>query len=319
MSNRSPSAIQDASPNASRAGSSGLAVALWGVRKSYRRGTAETVVLNGVDLEIGRGECVFLLGPSGSGKTTLLSIIGCLLTPDEGCVEVLGRDVSRLGSSELSRLRRDELGFVFQRFNLIRGLSALENVCVPLTLAGWRPAEAAARGFELIQQVGLADRAHCDPRRLSVGQCQRVAIARALAADPALVLADEPTAALDADSGRAAMELLRELTVAAGKTAVVVTHDHRILEYADRVVHIERGALREAPMGAVRRMADEHPIRVCETPPPSNGGVRGGTTERGLVGGSDPNATWSGLSETAIPSLGETRPQQSQIAAAIQS
>jgi len=239
-----------------------LAVALQGVRKSYRRGTAETMVLDAVDLEIGRGECVFLLGPSGSGKTTLLSIIGCLLTPDCGRVEVLGHDLSRLSSSALSRLRRDELGFVFQRFNLIRGLTALENVCVPLTLAGWRPSEAKVRGLELLQQVGLADQAKSDPRRLSVGQCQRVAIARALAADPSLILADEPTAALDAESGLQAIELLRKLTVAAGKTAVVVTHDHRILQYADRVVHIEGGGLHEAPPPRPGRVAEGEPARI---------------------------------------------------------
>jgi ABC-type lipoprotein export system ATPase subunit len=239
--------IQDASSSAVRAASSaGPAVALRGVRKSYRRGASETLVLDGVDLDIERGECVFLVGPSGSGKTTLLSIIGCVLSADVGSVEVLGRDISRLGPDELARLRRDGLGFVFQRFNLIRGLTALENVCVPLTLAGWRPARAKARGLELIGQVGLADRADSQPSRLSVGQCQRIAIARALAADPAIILADEPTAALDADSGQQAMELLRELTVAAGKTAVVVTHDHRILDYADRVVHMDRGVLREA-------------------------------------------------------------------------
>jgi putative ABC transport system ATP-binding protein len=239
-----------------------IAAALQGVRKSYRRGTAETLVLDAVDLEIGRGECVFLLGPSGSGKTTLLSIIGCLLTPDCGRVEVLGHDLSRLSSSALSRLRRDELGFVFQRFNLIRGLSALENVCVPLTLAGRRPSEAKARGLDLLQQVGLVDQAKSDPRRLSVGQCQRVAIARALAADPALILADEPTAALDAESGLQAMELLRKLTVAAGKTAVVVTHDHRILQYADRVVRIEGGGLHEAPPPRSGGAAEGEPARI---------------------------------------------------------
>jgi putative ABC transport system ATP-binding protein len=245
--NPSPGLVREAS-------SARPAVALRGVRKSYRRGASETLVLDGVDLTIARGECVFLVGPSGSGKTTVLSIIGCVLSADVGRVEVLGRDVSGLRPDELARLRRDQLGFVFQRFNLIRGLTALENVCVPLTLAGWAPAKAKARGLELIEQVGLTDRANSQPSRLSVGQCQRVAIARALAADPALILADEPTAALDVDSGRQAMDLLRELTVAAGKTAVVVTHDHRILDYADRVVHMDRGVLREAPK-ASRPMA----------------------------------------------------------------
>jgi putative ABC transport system ATP-binding protein len=218
---------------------------LRGISKSYRRGNSETRVLGGVDLDVPRGECLFLLGPSGSGKTTLMSIIGCVLTPDEGAIQILDQDPARLSPREVAHLRRDHIGFVFQRFHLIRGLTALENVCVPLTLAGWRSTAAEVRSMELLEQVGLQDKARVDPRRLSVGQCQRIAIARALAADPPLVLADEPTAALDADTGRAAIDLLRRLTVDRGKTAIIVTHDHRILPYADRVVRVERGELRE--------------------------------------------------------------------------
>jgi putative ABC transport system ATP-binding protein len=216
---------------------------LCGVTKAYRRGGVETPVLHGVDLEINRGECVFLLGPSGSGKTTLLSIIGCLLTPDRGTVNVLGYNLATLSPRALTALRRERLGFVFQRFYLIRGLNALDNASLPLTLAGHSPAEAEERAAELLHEVGLADKLRTDCRRLSVGQCQRVALARALAADPDVILADEPTAALDGDSGRQAMELLRRLTVERGKTAVIVTHDHRIVEFADRVVRLERGLL----------------------------------------------------------------------------
>jgi len=220
-------------------------VALRQVSKAYRRGATTTPVLEGVDLAIHRGQCVFLLGPSGSGKTTLLSIIGCVLTPDEGDVRIIGRSVQGMPSESLAELRRDHIGFVFQRYHLIRGLTALENVCVPLTLAGWRPSRAAARGRELLEGVGLADKANVLPTRLSVGQCQRIALARALAMDPELVLADEPTAALDAEAGQAAMALLRRLTVDAGKTAIVVTHDHRILGSADRVLSVDRGRLSE--------------------------------------------------------------------------
>ena len=237
--------FRDKAPIRSVSSNDRCAVALRRVCKSYRRGSSDTPVLRDIDLYIPQGECIFLLGPSGSGKTTLLSIIGCVLTPDRGVVEVLGYDVARLASHELAQHRRDRLGFVFQRFHLIRGLTALENVCVPMTLAGRRPAEARDRGAQLLRQVGLADKALLDPRRLSVGQCQRVAIARALANDPQLILADEPTAALDADSGREAIELLRQLTAETGKTVVVVTHDHRILHYADRVVRVEHGELNE--------------------------------------------------------------------------
>jgi putative ABC transport system ATP-binding protein len=221
--------------------SADVVVALRNVSLAYRCPAATTPVLQGVDLEIGRGECLFLLGPSGSGKTTLLSILGCVLTPDDGQVSILGRDVGKLNGRALAELRRDHIGFVFQRYHLIRGLTALENVCVPLTLAGWDRATARGRGEELLAAAGLADKLHMHPARLSVGQCQRIALARALAADPALVLADEPTAALDAESGLAVMQLIRRLTVEAGKTAVVVTHDHRILHHADRVLTVDRG------------------------------------------------------------------------------
>jgi putative ABC transport system ATP-binding protein len=219
------------------------AVVLAGVRKSYFNGNLETHVLNGCDMAVGQGECVYLLGPSGSGKSTLLSILGCILRPDAGTVRILGDDVDRLSSRALARLRRTRIGFMFQRFHLIRGLSAIENVCVPLTLAGVSARAAARRGRELLEMVDLAEHANRQVRRLSVGQCQRVALARALAADPPLVLADEPTASLDADLGQQAMQLLRRLTVEAGKTAIIVTHDPRILRFADRIFVMERGRL----------------------------------------------------------------------------
>ena len=219
---------------------------LRGVSKWYCRGESKTTVLDNVDLQVGSGECVFLLGPSGSGKTTLLSIIGCVLTADTGKVHVLGHDVSRLDSTASAQLRRDQIGFVFQKFHLIRGLTAQENVAVPLLLRGHSAAEANLRAEQRLEQVGLADFIKQQPSRMSVGQCQRVAFARALVGDPDLILADEPTASLDAESGLRAMELLRQLTVDAGKTVVVVTHDHRILPYADRVLNVACGKLQEA-------------------------------------------------------------------------
>ncbi len=219
------------------------AVTLVDVHKSYARGGALTRVLDGCTLSVRRGECVYLHGPSGSGKTTLLSIIGCVLRADSGSVRIMGRDVDTLSPSAAADLRRTHIGFVFQRYHLVRGLTALDNVCLPLALDGVARGAAQRRGRELLARVGLADKAHCEPKRLSVGQCQRVALARALAADPPLILADEPTAALDAELGQQAMQLLTSLTVEMGKTAIVVTHDPRIEQYADRIFVMEQGRL----------------------------------------------------------------------------
>jgi putative ABC transport system ATP-binding protein len=224
-------------------------VLLRGVSKSYTRGAAATWVVDEVDLSVARGECVFLVGPSGSGKTTLLSIIGCVLSPDHGVVRIVGEDVRSLSKNAAAELRRKKIGFVFQRFHLIRGLTAAENVAVPLTLSGWRKADAARRAAELLKLVDLGGKADVQPHRLSVGQCQRVAFARALAADPDLILADEPTASLDAKSGQRALELLRRLTVDSGKSVIVVTHDHRILPFADRILHMENGKVEERASG----------------------------------------------------------------------
>jgi len=210
------------------------------VHKAYRRGRTQSPVLLGVDLTVERGECVFLAGPSGSGKTTLLSILGCILTPDEGEVRILGHDPAALDDRGRAALRRDSLGFVFQRFQLVRGLTARDNVAVPLSLQGHDVRSARRRANELLDRVGLCAQAGNTPDRLSTGQCQRVALARALANDPELVLADEPTASLDAQNGLEVMRLLRDLT-SGGKTVIVVTHDERIFPFADRVCRMENG------------------------------------------------------------------------------
>jgi putative ABC transport system ATP-binding protein len=233
-----------------------LAIHVEGVYKSYSRGAAAAPVLSGVDLAVESGCCVYLAGPSGSGKSTLLSILGCILSADRGRVEILGRDLAALGPYERTLLRRDHIGFVFQRFHLVRGLTALENVCVPLTLRGAAARAARERGMELLAAVGLADKAGGQPRNLSAGQCQRVALARALANDPELILADEPTASLDAANGQEVMQLLRRLTTEQGKTAVVVTHDQRIFGFADRVYWLENG-----------RVADTHEDSACHLSP----------------------------------------------------
>jgi putative ABC transport system ATP-binding protein len=235
------------------------------VHKDYTTGGATTAVLQGVELATRPGECVFLVGPSGSGKSTLLSILGCMLTPDRGHVEIVGQDLARLNERERAVLRRDRIGFVFQRFQLIRGLNALQNACLPLTLRGVSPKEATRRATELLEAVGLADKLRAHVGKLSTGQCQRVALARALAGNPDLILADEPTASLDGQNGQEVMRLLRHLTSEQGKTALVVTHDQRIFGYADRILHLDAGRITEVD--------SEHPALTA------------GATSR-LVGGS---------------------------------
>lgn len=217
-----------------------------GVHKQYRRGNTCTPVLQGVNFRVDPGEFVFLAGPSGSGKSTLLAIIGSILTPDRGIVRLLDRDVSQLDAFERAELRRDQIGFVFQKFQLIRGLTAFENVVVPRSLQGETTAEDKRRASDLLEQVGLGARQKSQPNQMSVGECQRVALARALMNDPQLVLADEPTASLDAENGRRVIELLKELTTRAGKTAIVVSHDERVFRYASRVCHMKNGTLDEA-------------------------------------------------------------------------
>jgi putative ABC transport system ATP-binding protein len=214
-----------------------------GIRKSYRSGAVVTEVLRGIDLCVPRGECLFLVGPSGSGKTTLLSILGCVLSTDEGTLEILGQDVTRLSPREQARFRRERIGFVFQRFHLFDALTAFENVQIAYDLLGWPKSQSQKECLELLELVGLADRARYRVTQLSMGQRQRVAVARALAGSPDLILADEPTASLDADSGLNAMRLLKQLCQSLNKTVVVVTHDSRIFPTADRILKLSDGSI----------------------------------------------------------------------------
>jgi putative ABC transport system ATP-binding protein len=220
-----------------------LAITARGIMFSYRSAKLETPVLRGIDFDVRLGECAFLAGPSGSGKSTLLSILGCILTADAGSLTILGQDVTQLNSKQQARFRRHQIGFVFQRFHLFRGLKAWENIRVPLDLLGYKSSVAKKRAMELLAAVGLADKAHNHISQLSVGQRQRVALARALAADPDLILADEPTAALDASAGLNAMKMLRQVCDQQGKSVVVVTHDNRIFHFADRIFHLEDGRI----------------------------------------------------------------------------
>jgi putative ABC transport system ATP-binding protein len=218
-----------------------------GLKKAYRTGRDVSPILAGVDLTVRRGECVFLIGPSGSGKTTLLSILGCVLTADSGALEIRGQDVARLSPAGQARFRRETIGFVFQRFHLFEALTAAENVAVPLDLLGRPKVESRRRALELLALVGLRDQAASRVNRLSMGQRQRVAFARALAGNPELILADEPTASLDAETGFAAMRLLKDLCRDLGKTVVVVTHDSRIFPMADRILRLAEGGLVDEP------------------------------------------------------------------------
>ncbi|QEF99681.1 Macrolide export ATP-binding/permease protein MacB [Stieleria maiorica] len=211
------------------------------IAKSYVIGGQARPVLDGIDFHVDPGECVFLAGPSGSGKTTLLSILGLLLTSDSGELYLKDRRVDGLDEVERTLVRRQRIGFVFQRFQLINGLTAEDNVAIPLTMEGMAMREARNRAGELLCRMGLQDHCKALPTSMSPGQCQRVALARAVIDEPELILADEPTAALDGKSGKAVMELLHQLTKEFASSTVVVTHDPRIYEYADRICEMENG------------------------------------------------------------------------------
>jgi putative ABC transport system ATP-binding protein len=227
------------------------AISVSDLSKVYSAGAAAVHALDGVSLDVEAGERVMLMGPSGSGKTTLLQIIGCILKPTTGSVRILGQEITRLRERELPRIRLAHIGFIFQGFNLFPTLSAGENLELALDLKGIRGRTARRRSHELLEQVGLADKYNSSPSDLSGGQKQRVAIARALAGEPDIILADEPTAALDSQSGRVVMEMLSELARTRGRAVIVVTHDNRTIDFADRIVHIEDGRLREEMAPAV--------------------------------------------------------------------
>jgi putative ABC transport system ATP-binding protein len=222
---------------------SDVVISVRGISKTYAQGEAAMRALQSVNLDVRRRELMLLMGPSGSGKTTLLSIMGCILRPSGGTIRILDRDATNLGERDLPRIRLDHIGFVFQGFNLFPMLTAAANVALALDLKGVPRREAAERAVALLEQVGIADKRDVYPADLSGGQKQRVAIARAIAGDPPIVLADEPTAALDSRSGHAVMELLRQLAHERDRAIVIVTHDSRMLTYADRVVHIEDGCI----------------------------------------------------------------------------
>jgi putative ABC transport system ATP-binding protein len=220
-------------------------IELQDVTRVYRIGEVETRALRGVTLTVEDGEFTAIVGPSGSGKTTLLQLLGCLDRPTDGTVRLEGQDVSQLNANQRADLRKGTIGFVFQFFALIPGLTAYENVELPLLLMGKSGKERRERVTELLAAVGLSDRAHHRPDQMSGGEQQRVAIARALATHPLLVLADEPTANLDTENGRQVMEIMQRLNQETGTTFLFATHDPRVIPFARRVVTLRDGRVSE--------------------------------------------------------------------------
>jgi putative ABC transport system ATP-binding protein len=213
--------------------------------KTYGKGESTVHALKGVDFEARCGELLMIVGPSGCGKTTLLSVICGTLHYDTGSVHVFGQDLSQLSTGKLTAFRGKNIGFVFQQFNLIPTWNALENVTVPMLLNGFSRAEAERAATSLLKEVGIGDKLKALPTQLSGGQQQRVAIARALVHEPRLLICDEPTAALDAASGRKVLELLKERACRPDRGVIVVTHDSRIFPFADRIAEMEDGQIKK--------------------------------------------------------------------------
>jgi putative ABC transport system ATP-binding protein len=222
----------------------GWAIRAHALEKVYGSGAVQVHAVRGVDLDVAAGDVVLIMGPSGSGKTTLLSMLGAMLRPSAGTIEVDGVDVTRVPEAKLPPLRARHFGFVFQDFNLLSSLSASENVQFALNLAGVGGVRAKRRADELLARFGLGDRLQFRPDKLSGGERQRVAIARALANDPAMILADEPTANLDSKIGHEIARLLRRAAIEEGRSVVVVSHDARLKEIADRVLWLQDGTFR---------------------------------------------------------------------------
>lgn len=215
------------------------------IQKKFRIGESEFAVLKGIDLKIERGEFIALMGPSGSGKSTLMNIVGCLDRPSSGTFLLLGQDISTVSDDELARIRREELGFIFQTFNLIGRISVLKNVEVPMMLSGVAREERRERAMKLLSSVGLAHRAGFSPLNISGGERQRVAIARALANDPKIIIADEPTGNLDLKNSDEVINILTNLN-REGRTIIMVTHNPEITENCSRTIRLRDGRILES-------------------------------------------------------------------------
>ncbi|MBK8091145.1 MAG: ABC transporter ATP-binding protein [Verrucomicrobiaceae bacterium] len=233
-----------------------LAAKVQGISKSFGDGESRLRVLKGIDLEVRGGDITMLVGPSGCGKTTLISIIAGTLAADEGSLQVLGEDLRKMSSAQITRFRARNIGFIFQAFNLIPTLTCAENISVPLLIQGQSAWKAEKKAREVLDQVGLADRASHRPAQLSGGQQQRIAIARALVHEPRLIICDEPTAALDAKNGHIVMELFEKVARAQDRAVLIVTHDNRIFHHADRIAAMDDG-----------RIVEVHDIDADHPPP----------------------------------------------------
>ena len=227
-----------------------VALDVHGLSKTFGSGAAKVVAVDGVDLTVSRGETIIISGPSGAGKTTLITLLGGILTPTSGTVRIAGHDIGAMSTAGSAEVRRSKVGFVFQTFGLLDALTARENVEVALNLSGKGGASARERAESLLVSLGMAKRLHAKPLTLSGGEKQRVAIARALMNDPELILADEPTANLDSKQGRQVADILRSLANTYDVAVVVVSHDQRIYDIADRLLWLEDGRL-TAPLATL--------------------------------------------------------------------
>jgi len=247
----------------------GIAVFCREVTKVFGQGDAQVHALRGINLEMGLGELTMLVGPSGSGKTTLLSVITGLLDATSGELVVLGERPAKLLGEDLIRFRRKNLGFVFQQYNLIPALTAAENAAVPLLADGVKRQHAVARGKELLADLGMAHRARALPSELSGGEQQRVALARALIHEPRLIVCDEPTSALDGQTGHAVMELLSARAVRPDRGVIIVTHDARIFDFADRIAHMDDGRIVNLERNGKNGASTNHIVPAHATLPPA--------------------------------------------------
>jgi putative ABC transport system ATP-binding protein len=220
-----------------------IAVRCRGVTKSFPAGDGIVEVLHGIDLDVPAGELTMLVGPSGCGKTTLISIIAGILSPTKGSVETSGKPITQLRDAEKVAFRRENIGFVFQQYNLLPALTCAENAAIPLVAAGTPMAKAAQEAGAILARIGMGEHLNKLPNQLSGGQQQRVAIARAIVHAPRLIVCDEPTAALDAESGQTVLEILQQAALAPGRAVIVVTHDNRIYHFADRIIAMEDGRI----------------------------------------------------------------------------
>ncbi|OJW23538.1 MAG: ABC transporter ATP-binding protein [Planctomycetales bacterium 71-10] len=218
-----------------------VAVHIRGLSKRFGSGDQMVKALDGVDLDFEAGKLSLIVGPSGCGKTTLLSVVAGILDADEGEVSIFGEVITKMGDRAKTRFRARRIGFVFQQYNLLPALTAAENASIPLVIAGWKKADAVAKAAEVLASIGMGKKVASLPSQLSGGQMQRVAIARALVHEPSLLVCDEPTAALDHESGQTVMGLLREAAVRPDRAVVVVTHDNRIFHFGDRIAHMDDG------------------------------------------------------------------------------